>query len=160
MNTDQDVEILIWAESLLTDSVLLWSTHDEVRRPPQLCPSLGRSRCGMAVTCTEILDSWKTRSNFVALPPMYTYVPVSSINTAHFLSPTAFRTSRPIAGHQFSGGYAVEVADFTPFIDSFVSVFSRLFTFLEAGCFEQCLLQKVPRWKILRPSLRLHPTLS
>ncbi|CAN0175718.1 unnamed protein product, partial [Ectocarpus sp. 4 AP-2014] len=30
MNTDQDVLVLIWAESLLTDAVLLWSVHDNL----------------------------------------------------------------------------------------------------------------------------------
>lgn len=34
MNTDQDVQILIWAESLLSDVVLLYSVHDNVRHPP------------------------------------------------------------------------------------------------------------------------------
>ena len=32
MNTDQDVVIVIYRESLLTDGVFLWSVNDNVRR--------------------------------------------------------------------------------------------------------------------------------
>lgn len=94
---------------------------------------------------TLCAESWilgRHAATMVLYCTINAYVPVSSINTARFLSPTAFRLSRPIAGHQISGGFAVEVAGFNPSILSFVSVFSRLIAcFSKQGVFLQCLLQ-------------------